>query len=650
MSIRVVAVVVDPTMLTLYKPDGSRLEIPQGDVRIPAVLEAMPTIEAQGYADIEFHVANPYKDFEELTKEAIRFFRIAKTVVTNILAAAEAATGIESDPETVPVVAPGSVGSVPGSRPEQRGQMVTEPASAPAQPVHVHVNVPDMKQRSAVQEIMAQAEPVSSEGFNPADTKDSETIVAVSGDEVITGAEQLASHLAHAKKVGSTIGMENFFRRINPVIKLRRHSVEDLLRFMEKNDLPIADDGSLIVYKVLNKRNGVYYDCHTGRVPQRIGSFVCVPDELVDLNRDRECSNGLHVARRGYIGGFSGDVCTIVKVAPEDVMTVPHRDPDKVRVKGYHILMELEHDAWQMLKRNTPMTSNPKAQKMLGRAVAGDHIGIIERVQINGQQGQNVVVTPVGKSAPVAKQSKTAVALDDESIKTPEEKIDAKAQGEAMAEVIKEKAKVSPRQQKAQDLMEIIETSKDPGQRFAAALDLIAHKRTAKVSWGALGLSDAQATKAMELSASEAPAPAPAPEPTPEPETPTTPGPNGRKQRLFDLNRIYSDTTNSYKLRSEAAQELLAIRKGAKKSWESLGYPELSDLSLQSFVDAGPPVIETSASAPVDAGPTKAQQARALFDAKDWAGLWAFKKAAKKSWQVLGFNDREEATILANKQ
>jgi hypothetical protein len=533
MSIRVVAVVVDPTMLTLYKSDGVKLEIPTGDVRIPAVLAAMPTIEAQGYADIEFHVANPYKDFEELTKEGIRFFRIAKRVIDGILSAAEAATAADTaEPDLAAHV--GTVGTVPGSRPEERGQTVEQPSAPTPAPVQT-TQVPDMKQRAAVEEILAQAESVSDEGFNPADTKDSETIVAVSGDEVIAGAEQLANHLAHAKKVGSTIGMENFFRRINSVIRERRHSVEDLLRFMEKNDLPIADDGSLIVYKVLKKRNGLYYDCHTGKVPQRIGSFVCVPDSLVDLNRDRECSSGLHVARRGYIGGFRGDVCTVVKVAPEDVMTVPHRDPDKVRVKGYHILMELENDAWQLLKNNVPMTSNPKAQRMLGRAVAGDHIGIIERVQINGSLGENVVVTPVGKSAPVAKQSKTAVALDDESMKTPEEKIDAKAQGEAMAEVIKEKAKVSPRQQKALDLMEIIETSTDPAHIHAAAEQLVAHKRATKVSWGALGLSDAQATKAMELAANE-PAPTPAPEPVAE-EAPAASngGPNGRKARLYEL-------------------------------------------------------------------------------------------------------------------
>jgi hypothetical protein len=661
MSIRVVAIVVDPTMLTLYQVDGSSLVIPQGDVRVPTVLEAMPVIEAQGYADIEFKVANPYKDFEELTKEAIRFFRIAKTVVNNILAAAEAATG-EVSTATEGATAPvGTVGDVPGTYPEQRGQTV-QPADNFIDDDAPDHQVPEMSQRSAVEEIMAQATPASSDSFNPADTKSSETIVAVSGDQVITGAEQLANHLAHAKKVGSTIGMENFFKRINKVIKDRRHSVEDLLRFMEKNDLPIADDGSLIVYKVLRRgKNGGYVDCHTRNVPQKIGSFVCVDPKLIDLARDRECSAGLHVARRGYIGGFGGDVCTIVKVAPEDVYVVPHRDPDKVRVRGYHILMELEREAWELLKNNTPMTSNPKAQKMLGRAVAGDHIGIIEQVQINGHSGTKVVVTPIGKSAPAAKQSKTAVALDDESIKTPEEKIDAEAQGQQMAEVIQQKAKIYPRQQKALDLMGIIDLAQDENARQQAARDLVAHKRTCKVSWGALGISDSQATEVMELAAKEPEVVVPEEEivptgstfDTPPAEPASDPHPmskgSGRKVRLFELEKVYNDETQSPRTRADAALEMVSIRGTAKKSWSSLGYPKLTDQLLMNDVERFQQMEAAETPAPSSNGPTKAEQARAMFDASEWSNLWAFKKAAKKSWEVLGFTADEQIVINENK-
>jgi hypothetical protein len=96
---------------------------------------------------------------------------------------------------------------------------------------------------------------------------------------------------------------------------------------------------------------------------------------------------------------------------------------------------------------------------------------------------------------------------------------------------------------------------------------------------------------------------------------------------------------------------MVTIRGRAKQSWDRLGYPELTDQLLHDdIMKFGQEEAAMTVPAPLEAGPTKAAQARALFVAKDWAGLHAFKKAAKKSWEVLGFNGREVATILANKE
>ncbi len=45
------------------------------------------------------------------------------------------------------------------------------------------------------------------------------------------------------------------------------------------------------------------------------------------------------------------------------------------------------------------------------------------------------------------------------------------------------------------------------------------------------------------------------------------------------------------------------------------------------------------------AGLSKAQQARLLFEQKNWAALRQFKKEAKKGWDVLGFNEKEIGQI-----
>ncbi|MEL2330844.1 hypothetical protein, partial [Klebsiella pneumoniae] len=86
---------------------------------------------------------------------------------------------------------------------------------------------------------------------------------------------------------------------------------------------PIADDGCIVIYKLLLKdgpsdhKEFSYRDIHSQKVPQSVGTLVCMNESLVDPDRRNECSNGLHVARRQYLGNFSGNVCVLAKVAPE---------------------------------------------------------------------------------------------------------------------------------------------------------------------------------------------------------------------------------------------------------------------------------------------------------------------------------------------
>lgn len=542
---RIVAVVVDDSaIVTLYRSNGETIEIAKSDPRIRRILDtAVPEIETNGFADVDLNLPNVFRDYEEMKDSVVRFFRVAKRFVNDVLVAVNA-------PETEVDIAPVTAGTVPSSK---------------------------TPMASAVDAIMARGTSVSSDKFSDADTTSDDTIVAVVGDTVIPGAEQLKEHVGHSVKLQSSKGFEAFMKRISKVIANRKHSVEDLLRFMEKNDLPIADDGSLIVYKVLRRSGDHYVDCHTRKVHQRIGSFVCVDPKLIDQTRTNECSAGLHVARRGYIGGFGGDVCTVVKVAPEDVWVVPHRDPNKVRVAGYHILMELPKDAWELLQRNTPMTSNPKAQAILGRAVTGEHVGIIERVEIGGHKGTNVTVTPVenGKKK-TAKKVAPAVALDDETIKTAEEKVDENQVRKDVDKLIKITAKGgSARQLKAQSFVEVLNSSTDDEHRRKAAQELMAFKKSAKVSWGTLGVDDATVALIQQLTTGELPQVSIAsvePAPTvvgaePAPVEPGTPAPSG-----FNRKALAAQLAEKVlKQDKEAALQLLTLKKKSKVSWETLG-------------------------------------------------------------------------------
>jgi hypothetical protein len=550
MLTRIIAVVIDTTVLTAYRPDGTSISILQGDPRVQALLNAMPEIEKQGFAHVDLSFANPYKDFQEQIGGAIQFFRIARTklnaifdLVEKVVAAAEPITSTQQHTPAKPQ----TVGKVP--------EKIT--------------------QQEAVDQIMEHAQPVTDEHFSP-EIDNRDTVVAVVGDQIIPGAEQVKAHLAHSTKIGSSKGMEAFYARIAKVINGREHSVEDLLRFMEKNDLPIADDGSLICYKVLRKaetgKTG-YVDCHTQKVPQNIGTRVQVNPTLVDKNRSNECSNGLHVARRGYIGGFVGDVCTLVKVAPEDVITVPHGDPNKVRVCGYHVIMLLDDDAWSKLKMNVPMTDNPKAQAMLGRAVSGDHVGILKIVQINGQQGTNIEVTDMVKLAKKERLPGTkAVALDDKTMATPEKDI---VKPEAIAKVISDKAaqagaNQNTRQLKAAELWGRFQNGLRLKDRKVAALELLAYKKAAKVSWDKLQLDLSQVEQLIETASTEY-EPEPVLELTKEMETPTPASPaSPAPLSSFAAGSRQLEARELFQ-KGKFAQ-LKELKTKAKVSWARLGF------------------------------------------------------------------------------
>ena len=569
MIVRIIAAVVDTQQVVLYKEDGSTIEIPQGDPRIRGIIDAvLPVIGRGGTAEVDLSMPtlNTYKDFEEKTNGLVKFWRVAKKAVANLF------TEVEE------VVAPtGQFGSLPTP---VTGEVVNKSPEALA---------------LAVDEIISQAQPISDPAFSDADTTEEHTIVAQVGGKLIPGAENLKDQFAYSVKGNSTIGMENFMKRISAVIEKRSHSVQDLLRFMERGDLPIADDGTIIAYKILrsNHESGVFVDCHTGRVPQKVGSYVCVDESLVDRNRANECSNGLHIARRGYIGSFGGDVCTLVKVAPEDVVTVPHRDANKVRVCGYHIIGLLDPESFQKLKSNRPMTDNPKVARMLGNAIAGNHIRKVEEVRITQQRGGGIKINPYGKDGRLIEnkfESKPANALDDitEASISPKEVEKAVVAATEMSRGDKAKALFT----KATD----VNLSSAP--RLAAAKELQLLKKNAKVGWDKLGVNGDQVSLIIARL-----------EPTPE----MTP--------------------------------VVARAVPAPKVDQTKAVDDIIAKSPQSMTTAS-----KAKTSPVKAEPTqvltRSERARKFFNDKDIKGLKAFKQKSKVSWTALGFTPKEVDTIL----
>jgi hypothetical protein len=501
----IVCVVVDKEQAILYKENGDTIALLQGDPRLADIVAKAEAGLNNPGDKVQISLARPddstYLEYEKKSSGFVRFFKVAKSALAKIL---------------IPELSV-AVTKTYGEQPPVPGSFITKEEidnlTIPPSPMETLVGIakdtalPLSTRKSAVAEIMehAQTKHVSHPEFTESDIGDDadHTMVAVVGDKVVAGMEMLKPQLAHSVSLGSTKGMDAFMTRIATVIDKRRHSVEDLLKFLKVGDLPIADDGSIIIYKVLNHKvgsPGYYTDVHTGKVLQRVGSFVCMNEDMVNPDRRQACSNGLHVATRRYIGGFNGTVITLGKVAPEDVIAVPNHDNTKMRVSGYHILFELNAAAQSQLRSNRPFTDTDEAQLLLGRALAGDHDPILEEVRITGSHGAGVVITArpqahgpslvkqLTKEAtlPVVPKRKSKVLVEaGEAILAPA--VDPKAIAKRVATA---KDQAESRSQKAKRLYEAFQGTKSKKSKIEAAQALIDYKKTVKLGWDSLGLDN----------------------------------------------------------------------------------------------------------------------------------------------------------------
>jgi hypothetical protein len=511
-KITVVAAVVDRGILSLYQPDGTTYVIQQGDARLKGIaeycLEYQDTITQGLEVDIggDEPALNAYRAYEEKSNGLVQLFRVAKSVFSGWLNTKPSAPQnmvVGNIPRAIPV---STIAETPIANMVVERTDVSAENHARQKLMGVTPMLPEQSElANAVQQILAQATPVAHESFHDLNVGEkgdqSETIIAVVDGQVIGGMENLKAQMAHASQ-SNAVGFNKFMERIAKVAAQRSHSVDDLLKFMQRGDLPIADDGSIVIYKALMRDgDGQFVDRHSMRVKQKIGSYVHMDESLVDHDRRNECSNGLHVARRGYLRSFGCDTCVIAKVAPEDVIAVPQYDANKMRVCGYHILFELSNEAYQLLLNDQPLTSCENDAKLLGRALSGDHDAPMEDVKITGQNGNGLVITPREKPAAIQlaekvtaiveqglKEERVGVVLNTEDDAAPTlsaPHVDAVALAQKVTQV-----KTLSRADNAKKLHDLFVAAKGAKARKEAANNLLLFKQASKVSWTKLGLDE----------------------------------------------------------------------------------------------------------------------------------------------------------------
>ncbi len=103
-----------------------------------------------------------------------------------------------------------------------------------------------------------------------------------------------------------------------------KHSIDQLYTFLENKHLPITEDGSFLAYKAVDKN---FNDKWTGKINNQVGEVVEMPRNRVEDDFNQACGSGLHAGALEYVEGYKcdngGDQVVIVKINPEDVVSVP---------------------------------------------------------------------------------------------------------------------------------------------------------------------------------------------------------------------------------------------------------------------------------------------------------------------------------------
>lgn len=605
--VTIVGISVDAQNAVLYLEDGSTVTIAQGDPRLPIIVEtAKKQIPVDGSAVVDIaepvKVRNEFKETEEGTGGLIKFFRVAKSFVKKFIDTESP----EKVDETVAHISPLELGIKPGQTildveeaEDTTYALEAQPAAVEAvveAPVAEEVKPVEMTNDQKIELATARMRELAGNGCSaddpdfhkPITDEDPDTIVALNTQtgSVIPHAHKLSSQMKAASKLKDFRGFVNFINRLEPVLKDRGHSAEDLMKFIEHGDLPIADDGCIVIYKRLKEKGNTFVDVHSGNIKQNVGSYVFMRPGLVDPNRRQDCSNGLHVASLGYLSSFSGNVTVMAKVRPEDVFAVPEYSRTKMRVCGYHILAVLPESLRNHVNSGGSISSIPEGKELLNKVLRGAHVGITELVEVGGHNGSNVTYTKV-ENTEVAKAEEVKVDLVKETLEqsdlseaAPTEKAapvlaaDLKEPAPVVApEIKKTKIDLLWEQFEAAYLAEDLATA----QKFAE--EILSAKQKAKKGWAKLGISNGDAELIMTIrEASDIKVT------TPETKAESPAKPEGKamtvKEQAQELYRVFKETKakGNRADTKDAAGELQFFMSSRKKGPKAFGLdPKVSD-------------------------------------------------------------------------
>jgi hypothetical protein len=171
--------------------------------------------------------------------------------------------------------------------------------------------------------------------------------VTIEGEHVLWNGipfhNAVATRMIEMFKEGFSIKPMVYFME-NLMNNSSQRSIDQLYGFLEKNSLPITEDGYFLAYKKVNDN---YTDIHTGKIDNSVGQIVEMNRDLVDDNPDSHCSTGLHFCSEEYLRDFggSGNPVMILKISPADVVSIPSdANGAKGRCCAYEVVAQVQGD------------------------------------------------------------------------------------------------------------------------------------------------------------------------------------------------------------------------------------------------------------------------------------------------------------------
>lgn len=598
--IRVISAAVSQTGAVFYTEDGEEKTIPVTDPRVTKMVEQVIAAVNAGQTPVEVDLTT-YSVFAQIEEESggiMKFFRVAKRKLGSLL-------GIRV--ERGPVNGDGMVRQVPKDK-DGKEIAAEQPGTEPV-----------------TDEMVVALTAAHADAEKKSLPIEETTVVAVVNKTPIVGAEALENHAKAAVASGETIGFRTMVERLGAVAATRKHTVQEALKFLRGMDLPFANDGSIVAYKSLSKTSeeGVFIDNHSKSLKQGLGTLVQMDVELVDDNRRVLCSNGLHVARRGYLGGYGtghGNVVCLIKIAPEDVISVPMGEESKMRVRAYHIVAVLSDKDMDAIRSQKSFTlENMDQASLLAKVIRGDHVPVLNvTTQHKGRNvDQMVPVAQVKASQVVGKQIEVAHTVDVVASGEIAPPLDVKSINDKIKDASKSKPEQATDGSEAFVLFNLWKANKT--QAAWDALMAYRNKISFFKGWPSLGLTQAQTTEIKAEIERQKKA--------------SKKAPNKETQKAIEdsrkgkVTRVAEDSKKKEAPKVKPGEVQKILKTGAKKAAAT---------------------AKKAAEAEKAAKGPKQHKVRLCFE--QWKKnpteqmaqvVMVAKKSAKKSWEALGFSEAE---------